>query len=340
MRRSVFVLFSIALLLKPAPAIPCIAAFGYTSTVDDTDFLAASVETGAAHLLPADEFDYVVDDAEYMVAKSGPVFIDLTDMIFRPNLVRADCSGYERGGGIQSVQYSNLRGNYQTRLDTFFLINAALFQGTRKVYGLVINTEANNRCVAAWKIDASALYVKAKVAAVAEYAPIFTAAGYGLRNTPRIGNRGAIVSMGFPVANGAIAKFPENLDLIAYWAYDIFDPGNPAHPANVNAESWTSLNDKLNQALAEGQKTLVVIKTYCDNDDPVEKALGVTCPSRSIRKLGQMAQNWRNYLLDDPRNLFVMGFSWTDFGPYGSRNLPVVWPYHSGIQQAVNCRVQ
>lgn len=330
-------------LLTTNPAWSCIAGFGYTgSTVAEIDYLAANVDVGLAYIVPASESDYIVDDAEYLVTKAGPVFVDLTGMIFNPNSATVPCAHYERGGASRTVTHTNLRGNYQARLDTFFSVNADLFRGARKVYGLGVNNEANNRCVAGWKLQTAASYVETKLAAVAQYSPVYTIVGYGLRNTPVIGGRGPVVSTGFPVtATGAIDKFPNVVDTIAYWIYDIFDPGNPSHPLNVNVESFTALNAKLNQALNPSQTTLTVIKAWCNSSDPVEAAWGITCPGQAVWKIGQAGTAWKNYLLSDPRNLFVIAFNWTSFGPadYGSKVLPPVWSHHSEIQQQVNCVV-
>lgn len=344
MRHRILSATLLSALLISQPARACIAAFGYTgSHVAEIDFLVSKVDVGAAYIVPSSESDYIVDDALYLVSKAGPVFISLDDIIFNPSAATVPCSHYERGGPSRTVTYTNLRGNYQARLDTFFSVNADLFRGSRKVYGLVINSEANNRCVAEWKLQTGASYVESKLAAVAQYSPVYTIVGYGLRNTPAIGGRGPVISAGFPVVSGTstIAKFPSVVDLIAYYIYDIFDPTNPSHALNVNSENFTSLSSKLNLALHSAQKTLTVVKAWCNSSDPVETAWGVTCPNQAVWKIGQAATHWKNYLLADPRNLFLLGFNWTSFSPadYGSKVLPPVWANHTAIQQQVNCAI-
>jgi len=180
------------------------------------------------------------------------------------------------------------------------------------------------------KLNAAADYVKTKLASVAEYL-IYTSAGYGLRN---VANEPQ--SAGFPVVGGNIGTFPENIDLIGYTAYDIFDPTNDAHPLNINQEPWSTISHKLDQALVPGQKTVGVVKGYCTSSDSV---WGISCPPNQQNwwKLGILAENWARYLRDDPRNLFMLIFTWSDAGFSGTESLPILWPYHAAIEP--NCTV-
>jgi hypothetical protein len=332
------------LLVTAVPAVACIVSFGYTGAdAAYIDAISANVDTGLTHIVVTDENDYIVDDVQYMVSKAGPALVDLTIIIFNPTSATVNCTGYEYGSASETVTYTNLRGNYQSRLDTFFSVNAALFQGSRKVYGIIINNEANNRCVAAWKLQNGTSYVESKLASISNaYSPVYTIVGYDLRNTKPYPGRGGVASMGFPVAadGETIVKFPSFVDVVAYYAYDIYNPGNPSHTLNVNVDSWTTINSKLNQALQSNQKTAVVVKAFCQDNDPVEKWWGVTCPNMASWKIGQAASNWKNFALSDPRNLFVVGFNWTDFDTsYGSESLSTLWSYHTGVEQSANCSI-
>jgi hypothetical protein len=339
--KILFVLFALALVASPA--LPCVAAFGYTDTPrSELDIvLADGIKVGTAYIGVANEMDYLVTDVNYIVSKAGPVFIDIEGLIFNPNPSTFMTCPYERGTAGTAAN-RNLLGDYQAKLDTFFSVNAALFTGTRKVYALIINSEANNRCVENWKLNTAAAYVKNKLAALGSY-KVYTTVGYGLRNTPAIGGKGPVSSNGFPVDSfGNIAQFPFNVDLIGYYPYDIFDPNNPTHPLNVNNESWTTLNNKLNLALVPGQKTAMVVKAYCDVNDPIEAAWSVTCPNQRIWVIGTAATNWATYLRSDPRNLFIIGFDWLGTGQgeyYGSKYLSPLWQFHTTVQSQVNCSV-
>lgn len=339
-------LILLLVLLIPSPALPCVAAFGYTAAGrSDIDSIVANVQVGTDYFVVTDETVNIVNDVQYIVSKSGPVFINLENIIFNPTPTTVTTCPYERGHTGQTATFINLRGNYQSRLDTFFSVNAGLFTGSRKVYGLIVRSEANNGCVEPWRLNAAASYIKTKLAAVSQYSPVYTIVGYDFRNTPAFGGRGPLASFGFPFASGAIASFPNQVDVIAYFVYDIFDPGNPSNSLNVNVESWTSLSGKLDQALVSGQKTFAVLKAFCDNTDPVEAAWGVTCPDAThaalaVWKIGTAASNWASYLRGDTRNLFTIGFAWPSGPPIvGSQNLSQIWPNHTAIQQQVNCSV-
>jgi hypothetical protein len=339
-------LILLLILLAPSPALPCVAEFGYTSTDrSNIDSVVANVQVGAGYFNVQNEATNIVSDVQYVVSKAGPVFINLETIIFNPTPATVTTCPYERGQTGQTAAYINLRGNYQSRLDTFFSVNAGLFTGSRKVYGLIVRSEANNGCVEPWKLNAAASYIKTKLAAVAQYSPVYTIVGYDFRNTPAFGGKGPTASFGFPVASGSITSFPNQVDVIAYFVYDIFDPGNPSNSLNVNVESWTSLSGKLDQALVSGQKTLAVLKAFCDSGDPVEAAWGVTCPdsthaAMAIWKIGSAASNWASYLRGDTRNLFTVGFSWPSGSPLvGSQDLSQIWSNHTAIQQQVNCSV-
>jgi hypothetical protein len=75
----------------------------------------------------------------------------------------------------------------------------------------------------------------------------------------------------------------------------------------------------------------------------------VKCPTpmtagQALWKIGTAADNWARYLRSDPRNLFMIGFSWpSDFSSspafFGSKDLPPVWSFHTSIQQQANCSV-
>lgn len=331
---SVTILLAIALLSANA-ASGCIAYFGYTeSDLNTIDAVTTAVSVSMGHIVVQDPADYIVDDVEYIKVKAGPVLIDLANLIFNPNTFSGiDCTHYERGSSSNTLTYYKLRGDYQGRLDTFFSVNGELFQGELKVIGLIIHSEVNNHCVEAWKINTATDYVKKKLS-VPGYIQPRLAIGYGLTNTP-----GGPVSKGFPVkSDGSIAEFPFQPTTIGYWVYDIFNPNNLNHPLNINAESWDSLSNKLNQALRSHQKTFGVLKAFCGPGGASEAAWGIGCPNQAIWKLGVLSNAWRDYWLNDPRNEAIVGFHWpNEVGLFGSNSLPQIWDEHSAIDNARNC---
>jgi hypothetical protein len=347
MSKTVVLLLALAL-LSTAPALPCVAAFGYTDTPKsavDTIVNVDKIKVNTAYIVVTSPTVNLLSDVQSIVAEAGPVFLDIEGLIFNPTATSLTTCPYERAappppGAV--LANHDLRGTFQSNVDTFFSVNAALFQGTRKVYGLVLNSEANNRCVETWKLQTAASYVKNKLAQLPSSHTVYTVVGYALRNTPSIGGKPALSSNGFPVdAFGNVVPFPSLVDVIAYYPYDIYDPNIPTHPLNVNLESWTSLSHKLDLALAPGQKTMMVVKAYCDSNDPIEAAWSVSCPNSNsnLWEIGQAAQHWASYLSADPRNLFMIGFDWLISSPsqWGSQSLSPVWSFHRTILQGVNC---
>ncbi len=324
------------------PASACVASFGYTGTTAANSYdIANHVGATAAYVgAPGNNPSYNLGpEVSQIVANTGPVFINLKEIIFNPNPIAvSSCTHYERGPASTTKRFYAIRGEYKARLDAWFLANDELFQwngGQRQVFGLIIHDEANNDCVENWVLHLASSYVRQKLAA-AEYSPIYVAAGYGLRNT-----LGGPVSNGLPVTpTGVIDKFPSPLDLIGIIAYDIFNPANDSDPMNLNAETWSTISGKLNQALRPGQKTASVIKGFCDDNDPTEPAWGIQCPPNWTNwwKLGVQATNWYNYLKNDPRNVFLLAFHWQDAGSFsGTESLFTIWNAHS--QLTPNCSV-
>ena len=321
-----------------------VCAFGYTgSTVANSYDIANNVGATAAYVVaPGNNPAYnLAPEVSQIVANTGPVFINLKEVIFNPNtLAVSSCTHYERGPSSTSKAFFAIRGDYQSRLDTWFAANDSLFDynwngGVRQVYGLVIHDEANNACVENWKLHLAADYVRQKLVSAA-YFPIYVAAGYGLRNIP-----GGAVSYGLPVTpTGAIDKFPAPLDLIGYSAYDIFNPSNNTDPMNLNAETWSTISGKLNQALRSNQKTAGVLRAYCQTNGFEEGVWGIQCPPNWTNwwKLGILSNNWTNYWKNDSRNLFVIAFHWPDAGSLkGTSSLFTLWNYHSHITP--NCSI-
>lgn len=330
----VFALILCVTLLFSSPASACIAYFGYTgSGADEVDTITDYVDVSTGYVTVTSETEYIVNDVESVYAIAGPVVLNLQEIIFKPDVVSGiNCTHYERGGTSNTNPFYLFWGDYQSHLDTFFSINAALFQGTTvKVAVVMVHSEANNACVQNWKLNSAAAYVKTKLQKPGYYLPRI-AVGYGLTNHP------GGVSKGFPVnTDGTIAKFPSNLTLIGYWAYDIFNPNLPSHVNNLNNESWTTISGKLDQALWTHQKTAGVFKAFCSSSSYPEINWGITCPNLYIWKLGVLANNWRDYWLNDPRNEMVLAFHWPDVGFYGTESLPTLWSYHSNIDAARNC---
>lgn len=320
----------------------CVATFGYTgTTVANSSAIATNVGANTAYVVaPGNNPAYNLEpEVSQIVANTGPVFINLKEIIFNPNPIAVSgCNThYERGPASTTKSFYQLRGDYQSRLDTWFAANSDLFKwngGNRLVYSLVVHDEVNNSCVENWALHLASDYVSHKLGS-AEYDPIYVAAGYGLRNTT-----GGAVSNGLPVTStGAIAKFPSPLDLIGISAYDIFDPGNNSNSYNLNAETWSTISGKLNQALRSNQKTAGVVKAYCQNGATEEAAWGIQCPPYWANwwKLGVQATNWYNYLKNDSRNLFMLGFHWQDAGFSGTESLFTIWSAHSQI--TANCSI-
>ncbi|MEM1205682.1 MAG: hypothetical protein AAGN66_20805 [Acidobacteriota bacterium] len=340
-----------------SPAVAQGPFYGYTFNAPLTDVTAAVGPVSTSQVIvpgPSASIVQAVADAN---AQAGPVIVGITGLLFDPTTVTGiDCRHYERGTANMSKRDYRLRGDFRTRVDTFFQTNASIFKGSRKVNLLAIHPEVNNQCVENWKITTVANYVRAKLDEVAEYGPIYLAGAYGFGSFNGLGRGFPVVSRG--VGANAIDKFPSGLDAIAFWAYDVFNPNQANHPLNIGSDPWPSVQSKLNQALRPNQVLVGVLKGFCAPQPPqgmnTEAVWGVNCPQAnsvlpdgqpnpndhppftSIWKIGAAASNWSTYLLTDPRAIGVLMFNWrssSNPGDYfwGTGSLPQLWSTHAAI---------
>jgi hypothetical protein len=321
----------------------CIAYFGYTTSLPaDLDAITSSVRTSVGYHVVTAESENVFSTVSQINQRIGPVVLNLENLIWDPSEVSGiDCRHYERGGlNVRASFYQPLPG-YSSAVQDFLETHLALFEDADAVLGLVISTEANNRCIENRKINAIANMIRAWFAARPDLSMPRLIVGYGLDNT-YIDGRPVVAAKGLPfdVDGGRIGRFPHAVTTIAYYAYDIWDPNWDSHPKNLNGEEWSSLSAKIDQALQPGQKTIGVLRAYCGRPgiDAVETSWGISCPGQAAWKLGMMAGNWRRYWLSDPRNEGVMAFGWQDWWEaFGSRSLSTVWAQHSAINDSRNC---
>ncbi|MFN7962444.1 MAG: hypothetical protein U0002_14345 [Thermoanaerobaculia bacterium] len=318
-----------------------ICYFGYATTPPaDLAAISSSVHTSSGYYVVASATENVVTTVSQINTAIGPVILNLENLIWNPNQVTGvDCRHYERGTTGTTTSNYLLRGAYASNLQTFLDANSSVFQGGNKVRGIVVSSEANNRCIENWKLNTAATTLANWFTSHPTLVRPPFIVGYGLTNT-YINGVPTIVSKGLPVdTNGNIAKFPSGINLIAYWSYDIWDPSNAAHPNNLNGETWATISNKLNLALQPGQQTLGVLQAFCTRaGGAVETAWGIGCPNMAVWKLGVVADNWRNYWLADSRNVGVIAFAWQDTPEfYGTRSMSPIWPNHSAINDMRNC---
>ncbi len=334
--------------------------FGYTfrAPLDGADGVIASIgQVSTSHVFAGEPTTSIVQEVNAARNLSGPVVVGILGLIFNPTKVSGiNCTHYERGGLSETKNNYTLRGDYQHRLDQFFATNAAIFQGAPKVIALSVHPEVNNNCVQSWKISVAANYVRSKLDEVATYGPIYIAAAYDLGSLNGSG-RGFPVTNGISIGSQQAAKFPSGLDVIAYFAYDVFNPSQPSHPLNVGSDPWSNVSSKLSAALFPHQMTIGVLKGFCAPQPPsssnIESLWGVNCPKanstvgnqpnpddhppfQSLWKIGIANQNWSTYLLNDPRNVGVLMFNWrssANNGDYfwGTGLLPELWSVHASI---------
>lgn len=348
MKSYPIVFLLITLLVVPAGSVQAgICFFGYADAyvgsdpdpLERFDSMISQVQTSGGRVVVDDENDYIVDDVDYIIARSGRVILDLTDLIFNPTgFSGIDCRHYERGTASDSALYYKFRGNYKARLATFVSLNAALFTGNDKVIGVVIHSEANGGCVEDWKLNSAAAYFRDPVNGLGLDPAIRLIVGYGLDNTP------GQVGRGLPVtANGSAKQFPANVDTIAYFVYDVYDPRNPAHPSNKNADPWDLLWGKVTSRLG-GRSVIAVLNAHCE-ERLHENILGWVdnCPNQKVWVLGYVARFWKEWWLNEPHHIGVIGWLWGEPVPagqyYGTRHLTsdFVRAEHQAINTARNC---
>jgi hypothetical protein len=340
------VLTLIALFLWPSNPEACIAYFGYAST-QPTDIAAitSAVRTSVGYHIVADEDEEIHAAVSQINQQIGPAVLNLENLIWDPSETSGiDCRHYERGGTNVSSSYYQTLPSYSSTVQSFLDAHLSLFQDSSAVLGLVISTEANNRCIENRKLNSVANTIRGWFTARPNlYLPRLIV-GYGLDNT-YIRGQPVVTAKGLPfdISGNKIGLFPYAVTTIAYYAYDIWDPGYDAHPNNLNDEDWSSLSDKITQALRPGQKTIGVLRAYCGRPGAsvVETSWGIGCPGQGAWRLGVAADNWRRYWLSDPRNEGVFAFGWQDWEEaYGSRSLSTIWAQHSAINDTRNCALE
>lgn len=335
-----------AILLWPLNLDACIAYFGYASTLPaDTAAITSSVRTSAGYHVVVDQNEDVLSIVSEINERIGPAVLNLENLIWDPSEISGiDCRHYERGGINEKASYYQVLPTYSSAVHNFLDAHLSLFEDSTQVLGLVVSTEANNRCIENRKLNSVANTIRAWFAARPSlYLPRLIV-GYGLDNT-YINSRPVVVAKGLPfdIGGNKIGLFPHAVTTIAYYAYDVWNPNNDADPKNLNNEAWSSLSDKITLALRPRQKTLGVLRAYCGRPGAsvVERAWGIGCPSQAVWKLGVVANHWRRYWLSDPRNEGVFAFGWQDWEEaYGSRSLSAIWAQHSAINDTRNCRLE
>lgn len=343
---SIAALLLPALLLGPSDLGACIAYFGYASTLPaDTTPMTSAVRTSVGYHVVADPGENVLATVSQINQRIGPAILNLENLIWDPAETSGiDCRHYERGGIGEKASFYQILPDYSLVVQGFLNAHISLFGDSSKVLGLVISTEANNRCIENRKLNAVANVIRGWFAARPDLRLPRLIVGYGLDNT-YIGGRPVVVTKGLPfdLESDSIGRFPHAATTIAYYAYDIWNPAFDSHPRNLNDEEWSSISDKLTQALRPDQKTLGVLRAFCGRPgiDAVETSWGVNCPGQAIWKLGVVADNWRRYWLSDPRNEGVMAFGWQDWWEaFGSRSLSALWTQHSAINDTRNCTLE
>lgn len=324
----------------------CIAYFGYTTALStDIAAITSSVRTSVGYHVVTDEGEDVAPVVSQINQQMGPAVLNIENLIWDPSETTGiDCRHYERGRINASASFYQMLPDYSSAVQSFLDANLPLFEDPSAVLGLVISTEANNRCIENRKLNSVANTIRGWFAVRPDlYLPRLIV-GYGLDNT-YINGLPVVTAKGLPfdISENRIGLFPYAVTTIAYYAYDIWDPSYDAHPRNLNAEDWSSISDKISQALRPGQKTLGVLRAYCGRPgiDAVEAYWGISCPGQAAWKLGVIADNWRRYWLSDPRNEGVLAFGWQDWWEaHGSRSLSSVWAQHSAINDTRNCTLE
>jgi hypothetical protein len=335
-----------AILLGSPNLDACIAYFGYASTAPtDVAAITSSVRTSVGYYLVSNQSEDVLSAVSQINQRIGPAVLNLENLIWDPSETSGiDCRHYERGGISENVSHYQTLPNYSSAVQSFLNAHISLFEDSSQVLGLVVSTEANNRCIENRKLNAVANTIRGWFAARPSlYLPRLIV-GYGLDNT-YINGQPVVTAKGLPfdINGNKIGLFPYAVTTIAYYAYDIWDPNDDANPKNLNDEDWSSLSDKITQALRPGQKTLGVLRAYCGRPGAavVERSWGISCPGQAAWKLGVVADNWRRYWLDDPRNEGVFAFGWQDWWEaYGSQSLSTIWAQHSAINDTRNCTLE
>jgi len=216
-----------------------------------------------------------------------------------------------------------LRSDWENRLSLFNDLHGE-FLTPDSVAFFGINSEVNNGCV---PLDDVATLARAAL----EYFPdIPMGMGYAATNVP-----------GGPQAQEPPTHVPGEIDVVGFWAYGTFDPGDPQHPQNANTAFFDPADPEnpetdygyLLGLLEPEQRVLLVLDAhYQSSPGGAHTVLGWT-----QEDLGPVALNYEAFVDSRPEIVGLLGFIWPSFGSIvGTRDLP------QSVREAhreVGCRV-
>ena len=178
-----------------------------------------------------------------------------------------------------------LRLDYQAKIDAWISLNSAYLTPDRVAF-LIINGEANNRCLTAPGLDQATAYVKSRLPALP------TVVGYGLT-----GNR------------TVTAPLPSQPAGFAFWTYGSRYPNDPGSAFQY----WLNF---FKQQIGNGPQRLIVV--FDAHHQPYHTSLGI-----SPEVIGPMATRYADVVLSEPKIVGMIGFTWASFGDHiGMRDLP------------------
>jgi hypothetical protein len=178
-----------------------------------------------------------------------------------------------------------LRLDYKAKIDAWVTRNSAYLTPDRVAF-LIINGEANNRCLTASSLDLAAAYVKSKLPALP------TVVGYGLTGDRTVA-----------------APLPTEPAGFAFWSYGNRYPDSPGSPFQY----WLNF---FKQQIGNGPQRLIVV--FDAHHQPYHTEVGI-----SPEIIGPMATRYADIVLSEPKIVGMIGFTWASFGDHvGMQHLP------------------
>lgn len=254
--------------------------FGYAGVEED---LATYVNEIQLNNIPANVETVVVTSAaddlrsrlSFLNSRGQRAVVILDSLLFRPDpALNTPC-------GTNSWR---IRLDFVAKFDNWLTLNASAIVPANVAF-LVVNTEVNNRCVAASQVDQAAQYVSSRL-------PLLpTVAGYDA-------TRGAQ-----PLPQ----TIPASLAGVAFYQYHILDPRTDAsYQANLNY---------LKARMTPAQRLVLVPDGFYDSFHVAD--------GWPKWYLGNLALNYANLAASDPKVVGLVFFRWPGFFEFGETKLGV-----------------
>ncbi|MEM7349612.1 MAG: hypothetical protein AAF657_02325 [Acidobacteriota bacterium] len=341
MRKSSHVLMLPPLVVLAASSIFAVSSaalelFGYTG-IDDTTARGELTAHGIAANLASLAFEehnwQTLDTAEILADyhRNGlRAAILVEGFLFAPEIVPGSpCDWLDvDGDGTGDPFGYRLHDDWRDRLKSWRLRNRH-FLVPEKIAILILQTEVNNKCTDPQEILRLARTAKRR------FPGLSTAIGWGRTHVD--------ADPQAPFARPAPEMIPAEVDILGMWSYGIYDPADPLHPLNANADFFdpafpenpaTDYGYLLSKLQPHQSVVLVFDAHYQAWDHGVHQTLGW-----SYDDLAALALNYETFAVDRSEVVGLLGFHWRNTGPsLGLRDLLPASAALGNAHREIACR--